>query len=138
MASPEIIHAREKTVLEQYYQHIRHVENYRHNFTNMLLIFIAALLAAFSQIKPEFLVGVSVLMLVVSLVGFILSLKVGDLVYAYTEAINCIITRWGVPNYMCKLGPRTPFRSMSDAYKFLYLFALALWSLILGYNLRSL
>jgi len=49
MASPEIIHAREKIVFEQYYQHLRHVENYRHNFTNMFLIFIAALLAFFSQ-----------------------------------------------------------------------------------------
>ena len=84
MASPEIIHAREKIVFEQYYQHLRHVENYRHNFTNMFLIFIAALLAFFSQIKPEFLIGVSAVMIFVSILGFILSWKAGDLVYAYS------------------------------------------------------
>jgi len=134
MASSETI------VFEQYYQHLRHVENYRHNFTNMFLIFIAALLATFSQIEPEpvFLIGVFAVMFAVSILGYFFSLKAGDLVYAYSQAIDDLIKGWSVPNFACKLSPWKPYRSMSNAYKSFYVIASIVWLVLLAYYLCSL
>ena len=123
----------EELVFGQYYQHLQHTENMRHNFTNMFLIFISALLAFFSQIKPEqsFLIGTSWVMLAISILGLFLSLKVGDSVSAYSEAIVEIIDKWDVINFKEKLRWGNSYMRVSNAYTFFYVIASVVWLFII-------
>ncbi len=123
----------QELVFAQYYQHLQHIENVRHNFTNMFLIFISALLAFFSQIKPEqsFLIGTSFVMLTISILGLFLSLKVGDSVSAYSDAIVEIIVKWDVINFEEKLRSSNPYLSVSNAYTFFYIIASVVWLFII-------
>ena len=124
---------RQELVFVQYYQHLQHIENVRHSFTNMFLIFISALLTFFSQIDPEqsFLIGTSIVMLAISILGLFLSLKVGDSVSAYSEAIIEIIDKWNVINFEEKLRGKNPYLSVSNAYTFFYVIASVVWLFII-------
>ncbi len=129
----------QELVFVQYYQHLQHIENVRHNFTNMFLIFISALLAFFSQIKPEqsFLIGTSFVMLAISILGLFLSWTLGDAVSAYSDAIVEIIVEWEVCNFKEKLCLKNSYISVSNAYKSFYVIASAVWILIIIFLLKS-
>lgn len=129
----------QKLVFEQYYQHLQHIENMRHNFTNMFLVFISALLAFYSQIKPEqsFLIGTSFVMLAISILGIFLSWTLGDSVSAYSKAIVEIIVEWKVCNFEEKLCLRNSHISVSNTYKSFYVIASAVWIFIIIFLLKS-
>ena len=133
MISHQELVKHQELVFEQYYQHLQHIENMRHNFTNMFVVFTSALLAFFSQIKPErsFLIGMSVAMLVISILGLFLSLTLGDAVSAYSEAIREIIDEWKVCDYEKKL--RLKKLTMSNTYKSFYVLASVGWLILLSF-----
>ena len=128
----------QELVFVQYYRHLQHIENVRHNFTNMFLVFISALLAFFSQIKPEqsFLIGASAVVLTISILGLLLSWTIGDHVDAYSLAIVEIIDEWKVCNYEEKLSKWSSVGTVSNAYRFFYVIASAVWLVLLFFYLN--
>ena len=128
----------QELVFVQYYQHLQHIENMRHNFTNMFLVFISALLAFYSQIKPEqsFLIGASAVMLLISILGLFLSWTIGDAVSAYSETIGEIIVEWKVCNFKEKLSKWSSVGTVSNAYRLFYFIASVVWLVLLFFYLN--
>jgi ABC-type multidrug transport system fused ATPase/permease subunit len=99
----------------------------------MFLVFISALLAFYSQIKPEqsFLIGASVVMLLISILGLFLSWTIGDAVSAYSEVISEIIVEWKVCNYEEKLSKWSSVGTVSNGYRLFYVIASIVWLFII-------
>ena len=60
----------------------------------------------------------------------------GDAVSAYSEAISEIIVEWKVCNYEEKLSKWSSVGTVSNAYRFFYVIASAVWLVLLFFYLN--
>lgn len=125
--------AQNEFVVEQYYKHLQHVENYRFWFTNMFIIFTGSLvglvLKEVDDIALE--IGLSLIMVGFSYIGMRIAVKTGAVVAALSTNIGNIIGEMTEHNPY----PVVEGGSISQAYIMLFVLSLVLWILYSLYNL---
>jgi len=86
-------------ILQQNWSHIEHMESERLHFTSVYVVIVAAVFGYFSYRNSSLDFFISLLLVVFSILGLCISLKIAAEIHNHIKAINRIVTKLKVKEY---------------------------------------
>ena len=123
-------------LLGEYYQHLRHVENYRFWFVNMYFFIISIIITFISKMNfnSYTLLFASIFMIIISYFGNIIIGKSGAVVANYNRSIESLLLSINLQKNEMPI-PVEDKRSISRAYEKIFHSMMMFWSVLIFLSL---